>query len=748
MRRYRLLGLAVALLALPLTGLTQASDDFRASLTLSQDQRITAEGMLQFDIDPDGTAEFSGQLERARAGDFFVSEDASPHFGYTDDVIWFYLPVQAPENTGGRWFLEVQHPMLSEVTVRIHHQDGDITEYEMGQRVPFARWPVEHRNATTPLELEAGERAEIMYRIASTSSLQAPLVIWPEKAFGDSVQAANLWFGIFYGIIIGLLLYNLLLYIGLRDINYLYYVSYVGLYGLSQAILNGFAYRYFWPGLPGWAEISTGIIISVAFVSAILFSRSFLQLPQRMPWANRLVLGIIGIFILAVLINVAISPRIGLPITALLAGVNSLVLFGVALISLRSGFIQARYFLLAWTIFLLGTAVYGLRAVGVLPNVFLTEYGVQVGAVIQMLMLSFALAHRMRIVQWERAQVEKDAKAMLEKRVKERTAELDKTLGELSSTNERLEHRTRLFETLVEVNQIAPVTRDPETLLSRTLPLLSRTLDNTGIAVIVRAPGAPNAVQYVHFHNIEEKYRDRILAMLRGRRVESELPVKISGLGGNQEGLLITMHNRLQEADGLFLVAKVNASFLPEEREAATLFADHLGASMEAVLLQRRISDSSEVEESTGLYNRGYMDKMLHKEMQRKKTYQGLDYGVALIRIHEMEQIVKKHGNATAERMLAAAGEALQACCDKGQVLGRWRGDRLAIVCSGARKADMDALISKINQDAKGKKMDVSSDDGQTIDCKLAFDIGTASSDEVESVINTAEDRMRVGSKG
>ncbi|MEA5446433.1 7TM diverse intracellular signaling domain-containing protein [Gammaproteobacteria bacterium AB-CW1] len=718
-------------------------------LQLSTEQGTTTENRLQFEVEAEATATFEAQLQRAREGHFTLSEEASPHFGYSDAAIWLYLTVQAPEQRTGLWLLEIQHPLLGNVTVEAHREDGSVERWEAGQRVPFDQWPMAHRNVTIPLNLEAGEEVELLYRISSNSSLQTPLVVWPEAAFNESAQQANLWLGLFYGIILALLLYNLLLYFGLRDLNYLYYVSYVGLYLLSQLILNGLAFQHLWPNATQWAEISTSVVVALAFAAAAQFSRSFLQLPKRMPRSNYVVLGLIAAFGVAVLWGSLISPRGGLQVTALLSVINTFALVAIATISLRSGFLQARYFLLAWTIFLVGTAVYGLRAIGVLPNVFVTEFGVQIGAVIQMLMLSFALAHRMRVTEWEKARVEREAKVNLERRVKERTAELDNALGELSKSNQRLEHRTLLFETLVEVNQMAPGIRNPESLLGQTLPLLARALPDTGLAVIARVPKAPTAITQLHFHDIPPAVQKRILTLLRGKRIDSELPVKMPELGNGYQGLLITMTNRLRQLEGMFILVRKGAGFQSDEREAGVLFADHLGASMEAVLLQRRLEARADTEISTGLYKRSYLEKILHREIEHRKQYDVLDFGFVCLRLPELDAVREQHGPQAAEQMLSAAAKRLKEACRPGDEAGHWRGDQLAVVCPGSKTEDVQALADKIRREIAGKTVSLSSQDGHMMEQKLELQIGAASSEggNPEAVSEEAVTAMRNSDK-
>ena len=58
---------------------------------------------------------------------------------------------------------------------------------------------------------------------------------------------------------------------------------------------------------------------------------------------------------------------------------------------LRRGYKPAQLFLLAWAAFLPGVAMFSVIAFGLLPKTFVTEYGVQIGSALEMLLLSIAL---------------------------------------------------------------------------------------------------------------------------------------------------------------------------------------------------------------------------------------------------------------------------------------------------------------------------------------------------------------------
>lgn len=99
--------------------------------------------------------------------------------------------------------------------------------------------------------------------------------------------------------------------------------------------------------------------------------------------------------------------------------------------------------MLAWVILLLGSVAYILKLFSILPSMFFTDYGMQIGSAMEVILLSFALAHRMRVLKEENVRIQKEATEMLEVRVQQRTQELDSALKDLSIASEKLKDLSR-----------------------------------------------------------------------------------------------------------------------------------------------------------------------------------------------------------------------------------------------------------------------------------------------------------------
>jgi len=133
------------------------------------------------------------------------------------------------------------------------------------------------------------------------------------------------------------------------------------------------------------------------------------------------------------------------------------VVFIASIASVRRGYKPARFFLVAWGIFLIGVFISGLLYLGYVPSTFFTTYAIQLGSLIEILVIGYALMYRMDLLREEKEQAISQANAYLnqlniglESLVEERTQQLqekNKQLSELAlhdSMTDLLNHNASL----------------------------------------------------------------------------------------------------------------------------------------------------------------------------------------------------------------------------------------------------------------------------------------------------------------
>ena len=346
--------------------------------------------------DPDGRLTFA----EAQRGRFQKSPSAVPNFGFTKAVYWVRFRVRG--STGPHNYLvRIGYPLLDRIEFYSELADRyDVRK--LGDRHPFDLRPLTSRSFLIPIAVAPGQSRTFYIRFESQGTQQFPIEVGTQEAQRLHERSEQMALGLYYGIILVLSLYNLVLIFLVRDWTYLYYLLYISGYGVVQLILNGLAYEYFWPDSPEWANISLPLFIGWTFFWSTLFARVFLFTKGTARVMDRLLNGLMISFLALMVLSVIAPYNLNIIIAALLVLLFSVVVLISALVSYRSGFRPARYFLVAWSVLLVGVAIYPLKGFGYLPANFFTEYGLQIGSALEMSLLSMGLADRINVLALER----------------------------------------------------------------------------------------------------------------------------------------------------------------------------------------------------------------------------------------------------------------------------------------------------------------------------------------------------------
>ena len=400
-------------------------------------------GALRYWHDDSADATPEQAFAQAQAGRFVPLPDGNPAFGFQTGAYWFHLPVVNLQRDEPVWILVQEYALSDRLDLYVRHPDGRLEHTAGGDHVPFADRFIRYRHPNFRLDLRPGEPVELLLRVQSESSMQVPLALYTPKAFAELLRDAQFSNGLYYGIVLALLCYNLVLWLMLRDASYFWYLLHTGAFGLVLFTLNGYGFEYLWPTSAWLADASIPLSICLALIGMQLFARSFLDLRTRWPLGDKVCLGVVAFFAMLGVAATWLPYSIATPIAsrAVLLGVAWIIIATVVM--LRRGYQPARLFLLAWSLFLSGTAAFTLLAFGVLPQNFWTQNGVQIGSALELLLLSLALGRRYASLREENIRIVQETNETLERGLIDRTRELRTTMAKLGEANVKLQEYSR-----------------------------------------------------------------------------------------------------------------------------------------------------------------------------------------------------------------------------------------------------------------------------------------------------------------
>ncbi len=413
---------------------------------------------LEYLEDPTGALALEDLLKPEAQPRFRRSDAQTLNFGYTHSAYWlrFRLPGGAAPNE--RLLLEIRFPSIDHIDLYVPQAatggGSGFRRQRGGDSLPWHTREVKHRNHVFRIPVPVAPGAHDHYlRVASDSVLTVPAYLWQPPAFGEHDREVQLVLGMFYGLVLALVLYNFMLSLSIRDRIYVYYVLYGASFGIFLLNFDGFAFQYLWPESVWWANHALATALALTLSFGTLFSDRFLNLTRISPRAHRAMqaLSVAG----GLLAFCAASGWL-LDYGEILRTLSVLGLAATGIASyaavraLLAGYRPARFFLLAWGALLVFIALGALRNFALVPTTFVTIYGLHIGFGLDVLLLSFALADRINAFKRETALAQAQGLASqqalleatrasereLEARVAERT-------GELNRVNERLREEAR-----------------------------------------------------------------------------------------------------------------------------------------------------------------------------------------------------------------------------------------------------------------------------------------------------------------
>ncbi len=239
--------------------------------------------------------------------------------------------------------------------------------------------------------------------------MKIDLRLWSNEKFIIKNQIEYMVYGLFYGILLIMVLYNFFLFLSLKDGVYLHYVFYVIMYIVVRFSLDGFTAQYLLSDHLWLANKVIPFFTTITIFAAALFIINFLETKSNFkrlhPFFLVLMISLLGMSILSLFIKYKISIQIA---GAALV-ISCFIFFVVGIFSLLSGYRPARFFVLAWSFLLIGNIVFTLNRFGLLPSNFITDASMHLGSVIEVVLLSLALGDKINLIKQEKEEAQRQS---------------------------------------------------------------------------------------------------------------------------------------------------------------------------------------------------------------------------------------------------------------------------------------------------------------------------------------------------
>lgn len=303
--------------------------------------------------------------------------------------------------------LVVENPVLDTLFIFIYRQINNdslklLRSYKNGKTFPFAKDKYS-KNVLPNFEIpKTNDDLRVFIKTQSTSQTSVPITVSKINEFVETVGNTNSIAGVYFGILIVMLLYNMFIWSSVKEKTYLYYCFYILALIFTQLVLQGYAKKYLGPNSAAFnlhAIVFSGSTLGIA---TIIFARSFLKSKKYLPKLDLGLKLIIPLCFLSLVMDLTNHFSLAFNVINIVIGLGSLYLFAVSIIVYRKGYKPSLFFIIAFAIFLIGTLVFVAKDYGQIPYNNISIYGYQFGSVIQVILLSLALANSINILKKEK----------------------------------------------------------------------------------------------------------------------------------------------------------------------------------------------------------------------------------------------------------------------------------------------------------------------------------------------------------
>jgi len=414
--------------------------------------------------DPQGQLTLHDVQRPEWASKFRPATEAGSNMQHPGAAYWLRLQVQSVGVQPQHWFLDLFDSHINDI-IFYPNPTNDKELIHSGADYPFRSRPYAYKNFLLLLPSHPGQTQTYYLRLHSTSKTSFLSRLRSEQTLAEHFQTEYGLLGLFYGVLLIMVVYNMCLFFFTGDQAYIRYVLYVVSCSLLFLSEDGLGFQYLWSDFPKvnlFVELCAPPLLLLTFSQYV---RQFLDIAQRMPRFDSVVRAVV-LASVGILLLDAVWWQSGMGFWLYLIPYG--LLFYAALWVARQGFQPARYILLAHSFVAISVGFLVLRKLGIntFTNAY-TVYSMNAAFVLEVVVLSYALGEKIKTFQL--ATIKAQSKVVKQLRKKQQVQE---QLVEQLRQNEELKDQLNTeLENLV-AQRTAELQRQGETIAAQNRDLL------------------------------------------------------------------------------------------------------------------------------------------------------------------------------------------------------------------------------------------------------------------------------------
>ena len=393
-------------LLLLISPLSEAQD-----LPVTAAAKIPVAAFVDYYEDVSGSLSLPDVIDPDFATNFIRNQRPQVHFGLTRSTYWLRFSIDwDASNPEEQRVIELGPPKHVAGIVRggielFTIDDQGIVRFQNLMGSYLNDREIRTLQGGFALTVDPGIGSHYYLRVTSARPLMLPITLWQVNDYNAYQQSSNTYLGLLYGILIAMTLYNLFLYVSIRETAFLFYVFAI----TSQLLfifLDSKHLRFLTGDMldTGWlVNLTERIVYPLLIISALLFQRSLLRIWEFNKQLDKAMLVALGGAIFVVITSFLPSEKPYQYAFLVVTFCAIPLAFFTNINAIKNGVTTATVHLAATSVFLLGACILILRQLwGEFPNNIFTANAFIMGLIAQALFLSFGLAYRYNQIKQEK----------------------------------------------------------------------------------------------------------------------------------------------------------------------------------------------------------------------------------------------------------------------------------------------------------------------------------------------------------
>ncbi|WP_299073615.1 hybrid sensor histidine kinase/response regulator [uncultured Paraglaciecola sp.] len=331
---------------------------------------------------------------KQRQAEFVWHLSDNSNYGISNKGVWLHTTISnVTENK--QWVIDVANAQLEKVDFYVLLDDEVLAHASQGR----SRSSPTFRLPTLKLDLPYAQTIDLYVRIQNQrSSLIAPIDIQTSTHHQRIIFYDNLIWGLFYGGLIMLALYNLILYMEVRESSLLAYIGYICSVLIWQFVWGGHLHLLLPNAITTWIGSHPDLLYILIGVISSLFTISFLEVSKLTSNSLLYIKICVGLLVfLGLLTTINVIPLVWQSTLVYLSSLAVMATYiYVGFESYGNRLYSARYFVFAWITLVAFVLIGILSLIAILPTNLFTTHSFQIGAFLNAGLFSIALMDKSR----------------------------------------------------------------------------------------------------------------------------------------------------------------------------------------------------------------------------------------------------------------------------------------------------------------------------------------------------------------